>query len=468
LGFIFMSSHPIDFVVYEGVVCTHKMKAVFDEHAVYRRWLEIEAALAETQAEMGIIPDGAAAEIKRKADIEALDLAEINEEFKKARHSLVPLLNVFKRKCDGNAGEFIHYGATTQDIIDTGLVMGAREATNLIYGDLRELETHLLALAEKHKSTPIVGRTHGQQALPTTFGMKTAVWISEVRRHIQRLQESAKRVFVGSLFGGVGTLAAFGTHAFGVQEGTLKRLRLSCPSVSWHTARDCFGELASVMALISTTLAKIANEIYQLQKTEFGELAEPSGKTSVGSSTMPHKRNPTRCQRVISLNRHVRHLSGVIMESRNQEHERDPRGLNAEWIAVPEVLMYTGASVRHMANIMGSLEVFPEKMLANLYIRKTYVLSEWLMFKFAPALGKMKAHEKLHHLFKAASSGERNMREVVLDDKEIKDLLTEEEISYLEHPEKYIGYASKITDRVIEQTRSIQSYDPDRLGFSDL
>lgn len=460
-----MSSHPIDFVVYEGVVCTPEMKAIFDESAAYQRWLDIEAALAATQSELGIIPQEAAEEINRNANVQALDLAEINEEFKKARHSLVPLLNVFKRKCEGNAGEFVHYGATTQDVIDTGLIMGAREATNLIYSDLRELENHLLALSQKHKSTPIVGRTHGQQALPTTFGMKAAVWVAEVRRHIQRLVEASKRIFIGSLFGGVGTMAAFGPQAFEVTEKTLQRLRLPAASVSWHTARDGLSELAMIMALISTTSAKIANEIYQLQKTEFGELAEPSKKSSVGSSTMPHKRNPTRCQRVVSLNRHVRHLAGVVVESMNQEHERDPRGLNAEWIAIPEILMYTGASVRHMVNIMASVEVFPQKMLANLHLQKTYVLSEWLMFKFAGALGKMKSHEKLHHLFKAASEGKKNMQDVVLGDPEIKDLLTEEEISYLEHPEKYIGHAVEITRRVIDQTLQAQSEDPDKLGF---
>jgi len=300
-----MPSHFIDYETYAGVVCTPEMKDIFDEKKRLQRWLDFEGALAMAQGELGVIPKEAALEIKRKCAIDVLDMQEIRKEFLSARHSIVPLLRVLKRACAGDAGEYVHYGVTTQDVLDTAEILEVKDAMEIIYKDIRQLEDCLMSIAEKHKCTPIIGRTHGQQALPTTLGLKVAVWVSEIRRHIERLISLQGRLFVGQISGGVGTMAAMDLAAHGkakeIAEKTLEKLGLAYPTVSWHTARDNIGELASVFSLVSTTLGKIANEIYQLQKNEIGELAEPSSATATGSSTMPHKSNPTRCQRVISL-----------------------------------------------------------------------------------------------------------------------------------------------------------------------
>ncbi len=462
-----MPSHFIDYATYAGVVCTPEMKQIFDEETRLQRWLDFERALAETQGELGIIPKAAADEISDKCCLEKLNMEEIREEFLSARHSIVPLLKVVKRACKDGAGEYVHYGATTQDVLDTAEVLEIKDALTVIYADIRCLEGHLLAIAEKHKNTPIIGRTHGQQALPTTLGLKAAVWVSEIRRHITRIKELPERLFVGQFSGGVGTMAAIDmlsdVSAKEVAEKTLRRLGLDYPTVSWHTARDNIAELATLFSIISTTLGKIANEIYQLQKNEIGELCEPSSATATGSSTMPHKSNPTRCQRVVALSRHVRHLSNVVVESMMQEHERDPRCLNSEWMAVPEVCIYTATSLRHMVNVVSALIVVPQNMLRNLHTQKDVILSEWLLFTLGKKVGKMKAYEHLRKMSKLAMSEGKTLKETFAADAEFGGLITSDELNFLDTPEKYIGCAEEIVDDVIGETKAKRALDPDVL-----
>ncbi len=458
-----MPSHPIDFEINPNVFSTPEMTQIFDEKARYQRWLDFEAALAKVQGEMGVIPQEAAEEIGRKAKLEYLDLESIHEDYLHSRNSLMPLINGLRKACEEGSGEYVHYGVTTQDVLDTAEILELRETLTLIYRDLRALEEVCLDLTKRHRSTPMVARTHGQQALPTTFGLKGAVWLSEIRRHIERIKYIYGEIAVGQLGGAVGTMAALGPQAMEVARRTLKVLGLKHSNVAWHNSRDNIGEAASVFSLIVTTFAKMANEIFQLQKTEIGELMESVPEKTVTSTTMPHKKNPVICQRIIVLSRHVRYLTGVIVESMAHEHERDARCLWAEWLAVPQLCIYTGAALQYMLDVMSGLEIQVDRMMENLHYQKSLITSEWLLFRLSGTIGKMKSLEKLHELSKKATDTGISLKDAVTDDPEIGSLLTPEELAYLDHPEKYIGHAVEIVDEAIKEIEEKRAQDPEKL-----
>jgi adenylosuccinate lyase len=446
-----MPVHPFDYQINPHVFSTPELEALFDEQAVFQRWLDFEAALAEAQGRRGLIPAAAAAEIKSKARLELLDLDSVRQGYGKSRNSVVPLLGGLRRACADGHGEYVHYGATTQDVLDTGQILALKKTLAIVLRDLLRLEEVCLDLARKHRSTPMAARTHGQQALPTTFGLKVAVWSAEIHRHIARVRHLQGTVCCGQLSGAVGTYAALGEQGIEVAKETMALLGLAHDPLSWHTARDRVAELASDFALLAMTLAKIANEIYQLQKTELDELREPSPSGAVASSTMPHKQNPVLCQRIAALSKHVRALSGTVIESMAHEHERDPRCLWAEWLAMPQICIYTGASVSSLLQVLAGLIVRPEQMLANLHRQKDLIATEWLLFRLGKLMGKNKAMEKLHKLAASAAEQQSSLKEAVLADSEIGSLFTAEELAPLDSPEQYVGSAVELVDRTVEE-----------------
>ncbi len=458
-----MNAHPFDFEINQNVYSTTELVAIFDEKTRYQRWLDFEAALACVQADLGIIPAEAAQDIKKNAKIECLDLDAIQKAYQKSRNSIVPLLNGLRNACSKNFGEYVHYGATTQDVIDTSEILEIRDTITILYRDLKALESHCLALAKKYCNTPMAARTHGQQALPTTFGLKVANWLSEIRRNIERLKNISSRIICGQFGGAVGTLAALGPDGMLIAQKTLKKLGLEHPGISWHTTRDNIGEFSAVLSLIATCLAKITNEVFQLQKIEIGELLEPAPAKSAASSTMPHKRNPVISQRVVALSRHVRSLSGTIIESMAHEHERDGRCLWSEWLAVPQICIYTGTALKYTLDVIKELTVREDKMLENLYVQKNMITSEWLLFKLSNLIGKMNALDKLRELSKKAITEKRTLKQEVIDDPEIGSLLKAEELSFLDHPEKYLGHCLSIINNCIQSIEDTQKSDPERL-----
>ncbi|MBW1850557.1 MAG: adenylosuccinate lyase family protein [Deltaproteobacteria bacterium] len=462
-----MPAHPIDFQINPTVFSTVELTQIFDEKARYQRWLDFEAALAKVQGEMGVIPQEAAEEIGRKAKLELLDLESVHEGYLHSRNSLMPLLSGLRRACAKGHGEYVHYGATTQDVIDTAEILEVRATVTILYRDLRVLEAICLKLAGNHRTTPMAARTHGQQALPTTLGLKVVIWLGEIRRHIERIKHIFPRIAVGQLSGAVGTMAALGPQAMKIAKGTLNLLGLEYSRVAWHNARDNIGELASIFSLLVTTLAKIANEIFQLQKTEIGELMEPVPAGSVASSTMPHKKNPVICQRVVALSRHVRSLTGTIMESMAHEHERDGRCLWSEWLAVPQLCIYTGTALQYMLDVTSGLEVRADRMLANLHLQKNLITSEWLLFRLSSTIGKMRSLEKLHELSNKAMDTGTSFKEAVMNDPEIGSLIGREEMACLDQPERYLGHAVQIVEQAIEDIERKRELDPETLGETD-
>lgn len=374
----------------------------------------------------------------------------------------MPLLNGLRQACADGHGEYVHYGATTQDVVDTSEILEIKDTLSVVYRDLRALEQRCLDLAVAHKATPMAARTHGQQALPTTFGFKVAVWLGEIRRHLERVKHLAAVLTDGQLAGAVGTMAALGPLAPEICVKTMSRLGLKHSMLAWHTSRDNIGELASVFALLTTTLAKIANEVFQLQKNEMSELREPSGKAA-SSSTMPHKQNPVISQRVVALSRHVRHLSGTIVESMMHEHERDARCLWAEWLAVPQLCIYTGTALHYTLNVVSGLWVDAERMLKNLHIQKNSIVSEWLLFHLSHSIGKMHALDTLRELSQKARDENISLKESVMADPKVGSLIGERESSLLDQPEKYLGHGVRIVEDSIQYIETQRKLDPERI-----
>jgi adenylosuccinate lyase/3-carboxy-cis,cis-muconate cycloisomerase len=458
-----MPAHPIDFQIQANIFSTPELTAIFDEKTRIERWLKIESALAAVQGELNIIPRQAAAEIINKASLQHLDLNQVAKGYEQSRNSIMPVIKALRQVCDEGHCEFIHFGVTTQDILDTAQILEQKDALGIIYRDLHILEEKLIDLARYHRATPMIGRTHGQQALPITFGLKLVVWIAEIRRHIERIISLAPRLFTIQLSGAVGTMAALGPQAQQVAQRTAEKLGLNCTVPNWHTSRDNIAEAASLYGLLCSTFEKIGSEVVQLAKTEIGELAESSPDNAASSSTMPHKKNPVISQRIAVLARHVRPLVGVVMEGMVHEHERDARALWTEWLATPQIAIYTGTSLNYLISVIDGLEIRPERMLENLHKQKDMVVSEWLLFKLAKAIGKTRAQEKLQALIRVVDKGDRIFKDILLEDPDIGPHIAEKNLEYLEQPERYSGLAAEIVDETLSRVIAERQNDPEVL-----
>ena len=444
-----MAATVIDSVLFGDQFSTPAMRAVFSDANTVQTWLDTEAELARAEAAAGVIPKKAAREIARVAHAGRYDLAALKREMDRTKHPIMPLVRAMAAKCRGGAGEYVHWGATTQDIMDTGTVLQLKAAFALIDAGLKDLEAVLARLARKHRSTPMAGRTHGQQALPITFGYKLAVWLAEVRRHRDRLAECRPRVLVGQFAGAVGTLAALGRKGFRVQTRMMKELRLGTPEIAWHTARDGYAEAAAVLALAAGTCGKIANEVCILQRTEIGELEEPNLEGNVGSSTMPHKRNPATSETIVALGRAAAACVGPALQGLAAEHERFKIGLQAEREFMPRLCGMTDAAIRKTTQVMAGLVVNKAAMRRNLEATGGLLLSEAVMMRLAEAIGRQKAHDAVHAACAEALDKDVPLVQALRKAPAVNKVLSEREIRGLLDPEAYTGLAAAFVDKVL-------------------
>jgi adenylosuccinate lyase len=438
----------IDSTFFGDLYSTAEMREVWSDRSMIQRWLDVEAALARAEARLGIVPPAAAEEIARKARVELLDLGEMKQELERARHPIMPLIRCLARACEPEAAEFIHWGATTQDVLDTGLVVQLRSAHAIVTRDLGEVRRLLGGLARKHRDTVQAGRTHGQQALPITFGFKVAVWAAEVDRHLRRLAQLEPRVFVGQLAGGVGTLASIGERGLELQALFCEDLGLAVPEIAWHTARDGVAEAVCVYALVGGTLAKIANEVIELQRTEVAEVEEPFHRGKVGSSTMPHKRNPSACEHVVALGRLLHAQVAPALQSLVSTHERDKRSGVAEQAILPEASCLLAGMLRGTQGILAGLHVYPERMRENLEILEGRLVSEAVMLALARHIGRQRAHEVVYELCMDSAEARVPLRRLLLEDPRVKPYLGEADLDALLDPARYTGLAARFVDRV--------------------
>jgi adenylosuccinate lyase len=434
-----------DSVVYGHLWSTPETRELFSDEGRTRIWLSIVKALAAEQAALGIIPAEAERQI---AALPLPDLEAVGEQTRATGHSTLGLIRVLRDSLGPEGGEWVYYGATVQDVTDTwfGLVMQRMLA--ILRRDLRAIEAALLRLAREHRDTVMLGRTHGQPGLPITFGFKAAGWAAEVRRHLRRVDEAEPRLAVGQLAGAVGTLSAYGEHGLELRRRVLERLGLAVPDTSWLTARDRIAELTTLLALVTGTLAKIGNEVYNLQRPELGEASEAPTEGVVGSITMPQKRNPERSEHLWTLARVVRAGAGLALEGLVGEHERDGAAWKTEWAFLPEACSATAVSLSLGAELVAGLRIDAERMRANLEAQRGYVLAEPVMLALAERVGKQRAHELVHRAALAGLQADVTFAEALRADEEIARALPE--AADLLRAEHALGAAGALVDEVLE------------------
>lgn len=438
-----------------GTFGSDAMRAVFSDDALVRHWLAVEAALARAEARVGLIPESAAESIAAACVIERIDLDELRRGFDLVGYPIVSLVRQIDRAAGPESGGYAHWGATTQDIMDTATALQARAARRLIEDDLAQLLARLGELAREHRDTVMAGRTHGQQAVPITFGYKLAVFIAELRRHRRRLAAAAHSVELVEFAGAAGTLASIGAAGLEVQVHMARELGLGVPSISWHTSRDGLAELVSTFGLLASTLAKLAQEISLLQRNEIAELEERHAPGRGGSSTMPQKRNPIACEAIIGASLQVRRLVPVQMDAMLHDGERATGPWHAEWLVLPEVSILTHGIVGKARELLDGLVVNVDRMASNARLSGGLINSEAVMMALAPMLGRQKAHEVVYASSMRAIAAQRPFRDELLATAEVVEHLSHAEIDRLLAPESHVGLAGIFVDRVLRETEEV-------------
>jgi adenylosuccinate lyase len=430
-----------DSVIYGHLWATDETRELLGDEGRTRAWIRIVATLASVQGELGIIPAPAAAELERMHDV---DLEAVGEQTRATGHSTLGLIRVLRRDLGPEAAEWIYYGATVQDVTDTwfGLVM--QRMLEIAQRELTAIEATLLDHADTHRDTLMLGRTHGQPGLPITFGFKAALWAAEVRRHLQRIEEAQPRLAVGQLAGAVGTLSAYGERGLELQRRLMARLGLGVPDTSWLTARDRIAEFIALLALITGTLAKIGNEIYNLQRAEIGEVSEAPSEGVVGSITMPQKRNPERSEHLSTLARIVRADAGLALEGLVGEHERDGAPWKTEWQALPQACAATATALAFARELVAGLRVHAGRMRENLDAQRGYVLAEPAMLALSARIGKHRAHELIHRAALAGQEQGLTFAEALAADPEIG-------AAFDVRPEDALGAVQATIDAVLKR-----------------
>jgi adenylosuccinate lyase len=442
-----MPSTVFDSFYFKDRFGTAAMRRVWSDRATIARWLEVEAALAAVEAELGLVPEKAAREIGRKAKVENLDLRSMKRGFDRTWNPVVPLLDELRKKLTREARGVLHWGATSKNIFDTGMMLQVKESFGILEDRLWSVMDRLAALSEEHRHTLMAGRTHGQHAIPVTFGFKCAAWLDELLRHEERLVESRPRVLVGEFGGAVGTLAALGGKGIEAQTRLMARLDLGVAEAPVKTAGDRIAEFVLVLSMISASLGKIAQNLYNLQQTDIDEVQEcPEGK--VGSSAMPHKQNPVASGSVVLLGRLLRANAGPALDYIHAEGEDDHRQGETAWKFLPEVCLLADAQLDLTARLLSTLMVKPENMRRNLERASGLVCSEALLMRLSDSIGRDRAHELVGELCEHARQRGKPLREIAASEPSVLRHLNPDTIDACLAPESYLGETQEIVSRV--------------------
>jgi 3-carboxy-cis,cis-muconate cycloisomerase len=435
---------------------TAAMRVAFGELGFLARCAEVEAALARAQARLGIVPTEAAAAISEAvaavvAHPEALDLARLKRETETVGYPILPLVRQLAERA-GEAGRWLHWGATTQDIMDSAAVLQIRSGLGLIEADLTVLRSHLAALARRWRDTPMAGRTHLQHALPITFGYKAAVWLSAFDRHAARLDELRPRVLQVQFGGAAGTLASLGPgeESLASRRELARELGLAEPAITWHVARDGIAETVQFLALLGGSLGKIAYDVMLMAATEFAEAAEPFVAGRGSSSTMPQKRNPISCELILAAAKALRQDAGLILDAMVSDFERATGPWHVEWIALPESFGYAAGALHQAEFMMGGLIVDPGRMATNLGMTHGLIVAEAVMMGLAPHTGRNEAHDLVYDACRKAIESDRPLYDVLLETPEVAGPLRPDALRRLTDPANYLGAAQAMVDRVLD------------------
>lgn len=429
---------------------------LFSDVARLQAMLDFEAALARAEAGVGIIPATAVEPVAAQCRAELYDIAALARATATAGNPAIPMVKALTEKVkarDAEAARYVHWGATSQDVIDTGLVLQLRQLLDLLEADLGRLSAALAKLAGEHRRTPMVGRTWLQHALPVTLGLKAAGWLDVIERHRLRLQEIRPRLLVLQFGGAAGTLAALGDRGLAVADALAVELKLAAPVLPWHTARDRLVEFGCWLGLLTGSLGKVAGDVALMMQTDVAEAFEPAGAGRGGSSTMPHKRNPVTGAVVLAAATRAPQLVATLLAGMNQQHERGLGGWHAEWVALPELAQLTAGALAHMAETMTGLEIDAARMRSNLDATNGLIMAEAVMMALGAKMGRLAAHDHVEECCRRAASENRHLRDVLAGDDEIMKHLSAAELDRLFDPLNYIGAAPDMVERALAARR---------------
>jgi 3-carboxy-cis,cis-muconate cycloisomerase len=444
-----MTATALDSAIFRDIFSTAEMRQVFSDEARTAYYLEIEAALAKAQARLGIIPEKAAQEIVRQCKIENIDLARLKQQTERIGYPILGVVQQIVGLCADGLGEWCHWGATTQDITDTGVILQIRDALKLVEKDMAAITASLADLSRRYRDTPMAGRSNLQQAVPLTFGFKMAALLAAMQRHRERLAQLRPRVLVGEFAGAVGTLASLGADGLKVQAELMKELRLGQPEIAWHTVRDRIGEVGCFLGLLTGTLGKISMDVKLLMQTEVAEVYEPFHEGRGSSSTMPQKRNPVASLYIHATAALVRQHVAALLEAAVADHERSTGPWEIEWIALPEIFLLASGALSQTKHMLAGLEVDAKKMRANLDLTLGMIVSEAVMMGLGPHLGRQRAHDLVYDICRKVATTGEPLVDLLAKDPDISKHLTRAELEKMCDPAGYLGLAGEMVDRVL-------------------
>ena len=428
------------------------MRALFTDRAMVRRYLDVEVALARAQAGIGIIPHPAAEAIASSANIDRIDWPRLRARTEIVGYPILPLVEQLSAWAPDGLGQWCHWGATTQDIMDTADVLQMRAALDLVSADLDAIAGALAALAREHADLPMAGRTHLQHALPITFGYKAATWLSAIDRHRARLTALRPRVEVVSFSGAAGTLASLGaTDGLATQAALARELELGLPDITWHTIRDGFAEATGLLALVAASIGKIGYDVMLMMQTETGEVLEPFVPGRGASSTMPQKRNPISSEMMVAAAKIVREQHAAMLDAMVQDHERATGQWHVEWQAIPTAFIVVSAGLRAAREALEGLEVRPEAMRRVMDVSGGLIVAEAVMMGLAPVLGRQVAHDVVYACCRAALTHGTDLLEALEADRRVSGNLDRAALEALVDPANYLGAAPEMTRRLLQK-----------------
>jgi 3-carboxy-cis,cis-muconate cycloisomerase len=442
----------LDSALFRDAFGTPHIREIFDERALIARYMEVEVALARAQARCGVIPTDAAAAIAARANPAALDLELLRRETEVVGYPILPLVHQLAALC-GEAGRYVHWGATTQDIMDTAVVLQVRDALTLLGSELDDLRSILVRLARRYRDTPMAGRTHLQQALPITFGYKAAVWLAMFDRHAERLAQLRPRVLVGQFGGAAGTLASLGDRGLDVQRALMDELGLGVPTATWHVARDGLAEAVNFLGLFTGSLGKVAYDVMLMAATELGEVREPFVAGRGASSTMPQKRNPIASELILAAAKAVRSHAGLMLDATIHDLERGTGPWHAEWIALPESFVLTAGALHQARFMLAGLVVDEQRMRRNLAATSGLIVAEAVMMGLAPYLGRNAAHDVVYAACRQVEREGGRLADALAGMPEVVARLDRPAVERLTDPVNYLGMAPQMVDRIVGDRR---------------
>ena len=446
-----MAASIIDSDIFQGIFTSDAMRAVWSDQNRTAKYIDVERALAKVQARLGLIPQEACDEIVSHCELAQIDMVRLRQQTERIGYPILGVVTQINQLCRDKLGEFVHWGATTQDITDTATVLQIREALVLVDDELAAIANALAKLAKEHRLTPVIGRSNLQQAIPVTFGYKMAGILSAVLRHRERIAQLRKRVLVGEFAGAAGTLASLEKGAMETQAGLCAELGLKQPVIAWHTIRDNIAEVGAVLGLIGGTLGKISMDVKLMMQTEVGEVFEPYHHGRGSSSTMPQKRNPIASCYIHAAISVVRQHAAALMDAMVADHERSTGPWEIEWIVMPEAFCLMAGALKQTRAVLEGLEVDAAAMRRNIDMTHGLVMSEAVMMGLGPYIGREYAHDLVYDICREALKQQRPLLDLLCENAQIMKHVSREQLAAMCDPNNYLGQSGVMVDRVLAQ-----------------